>query len=80
METLKEFWNDYREKVIPPEAGDVQLEECQKAFYAGAVSFKDILSQVYNMSDEKREEALMNIDAELAYFIRRYDPTNPSLN
>jgi len=33
---IKEFWEDYANEVIPKDAGQNQITECRRAFYAGA--------------------------------------------
>ena len=34
--TIDERWEDYRKKVIPSDAGSIQVAETKRAFYAGA--------------------------------------------
>lgn len=36
-------WRDYRTKVIPLEAPDIQARECRRAFYAGARALLGIM-------------------------------------
>lgn len=44
---IEKEWLDYRNDVIPKEAGLVQLQECRRAFYAGAWGLLQlILNQV----------------------------------
>jgi hypothetical protein len=61
MNTIKDHWIDYRAQVIPSTASPVQLNECQLAFYGGAVS---VLSIVVNLGDptvtEEEAEATMD--------------------
>jgi hypothetical protein len=35
--TIRAGWETYRADVLPPRAGAVQVMECRRAFYAGAV-------------------------------------------
>jgi hypothetical protein len=34
--TVRDAWNDYREKVLPFTAPPIQIRECRRSFYAGA--------------------------------------------
>jgi hypothetical protein len=36
LQTVAEMWAEYREKVVPKDAGPTQIRECRVAFYAGA--------------------------------------------
>ena len=35
---LQNAWEDFRRTVLHPDAGDVQISECRKCFFAGAVA------------------------------------------
>lgn len=37
--SLESVWQSYRADVIPADAGPIQVEECRRAFYAGAAGF-----------------------------------------
>lgn len=37
--SILDHWNDYRREVIPADAPAVQIQECRRAFYAGAQAF-----------------------------------------
>lgn len=36
MKTVREGWVSYRDQVMPADAGDVQKQETERAFHAGA--------------------------------------------
>jgi len=36
VKLLAESWATYRERVVPVDAGRLQVQECRRAFYAGA--------------------------------------------
>lgn len=36
METFAQMWESFRDKVIPPTAPQIQVDEMRRAFYAGA--------------------------------------------
>jgi hypothetical protein len=38
MKRLRDQWATYRERVVPAEAMPIQVQECRRAFYAGAES------------------------------------------
>lgn len=35
--SIADGWKSYRDEVVPKDAGPIQLLECERAFYAGAV-------------------------------------------
>jgi hypothetical protein len=36
--TIADFWASYRRSVVPRDASPVQVQECRRAFYAGATA------------------------------------------
>lgn len=34
--TIAQLWDSYEQEVIPAGAGETQVQECRRAFYAGA--------------------------------------------
>lgn len=42
MNTIQKSWEEYKEKVVPENAGKTQIDETRKAFYAGVLSFINI--------------------------------------
>jgi hypothetical protein len=38
MKPIEEAWKGYREHVVPPGASATQVEECRRAFFAGAAT------------------------------------------
>jgi hypothetical protein len=70
---LKEQWNSYLRSVMPEDAPRVQIQECRRAFYAGAQAF--IASQAMAIEaagGEKTAEAraLFELATELCEFRR----------
>lgn len=53
-ETVAESFATYRAKVIPPDAPDVQVEECQRAFYAG--TYFTLMNLLHNIGDDSTTE------------------------
>jgi hypothetical protein len=53
-ETIAESFDTYRRAVIPIDAPAVQVEECRRAFYAGAYFL--LLNIAYNIGDESTDE------------------------
>lgn len=49
MKYIEPLWEDYRSRVIPPDAGPVQLLECRRAFIAGAKAMFDFIAN--NITD-----------------------------
>jgi len=52
--TITGMWEDYRKKVLPPDAIMVQVVECRKAFFAGAIGLKGTLERLGEMEDAGR--------------------------
>lgn len=44
MKRIAREWESYQQKVLPPDAGPVQIQECRRAFYAGARSLFTLLA------------------------------------
>jgi hypothetical protein len=60
--TIYSGWKSYRETVLPRDAGQVQIDETRRAFYAGALI---ILQAAYQLGEEglTDEEGVARIDA-----------------
>lgn len=68
---IKHHWLSYRREVVPPQAGEVQVEECRRAFYAGALAvWSSIMSGLSEGSEpQPTDEALLaSIQAEFVEF------------
>jgi hypothetical protein len=50
---IREIWNDYRARVMPANAGPIQVQESRRAFYAGAQAFFGI--QLHGLDKEDQE-------------------------
>lgn len=67
-DVIRQGWETYREKVIPKDAGAIQLLECERAFFAGA---SWLFSAILTLSDEGDdmtegdEKLFLCIEAEL---------------
>lgn len=65
------LWLSYRRQVLPPDAEDIHVSECKRAFYAGA---RGIISTIMtSLSDgddinEDDEQILTSIEEELGSF------------
>ena len=45
LDHIRRAWESYREIVVPPDAGVVQVEESRQAFYAGATALFYLLTK-----------------------------------
>lgn len=54
LETVAESFATYRTKVLPSNAPDVQVIECQRAFYAGV--YFCLMNLAHNIGDESTDE------------------------
>lgn len=46
MRTVQEQWESYRDSVIPKNASAIQVQECRRAFYAGAYASLDLFTSI----------------------------------
>jgi hypothetical protein len=56
MRNVFEEWTDYLGKVVPKGADEVQVEECRRAFYAGAWAFYCLMMEASAHRDEAQCE------------------------
>jgi hypothetical protein len=54
---ILEGWNSYRREVIPSDAPAIQIEECRRAFYAGAVHLFFDLQRIMDPASPDPTEA-----------------------
>lgn len=68
---IKAAWESYRTEVIPKNAGQTQIIECRRAFYAGAGALLGVILWALEPGTEATEEYLKmmeQISAELTTF------------
>jgi hypothetical protein len=67
---IAEEFDSYRRAVIPAQASFVQIEECRRAFFAGAASAINLIGN--SPSDSKgQEQFISDLNAELTEFPKR---------
>lgn len=70
------MFDQYRRLVIPRDAGPTQVEECRRAFFAGAICLLGFIQGKLSQGDEVTDSDLKlmeNLDAELQDFQRELD-------
>jgi hypothetical protein len=70
--TIAELWNSYHKEVLPQDAPAIQVQECKRAFYAGARGLMtSIISNLSPGPDDAPEDLTMmeDIDKELQEFL-----------
>lgn len=65
---LADAWASYRERVVPAEAGEVQVQECRRAFYAGARAIEAMFRAMADMPDSEGAVVLGAVIGELEGF------------
>lgn len=64
--TFFDAWKGYEQRVIPPDAGPTQREECRRAFYAGAAACFSLMVDIPDgESDEVTEGRFIALAAEI---------------
>ncbi len=65
VDTMADLWHSYRTQVLPAEAPAVQVTETERAFYAGAWGFLNIMIELRSMTPEVVLESMMSLHGEL---------------
>lgn len=66
VKTIFQEWQSYAREVVPPNAPEVQREECRRAFYAGAMAAFTLTLAACEPDDEAVCEAnLKRLDSEI---------------
>lgn len=70
MRTMREEWEDYRQRIVPKDAHPIQIQETRRAFYAGAWAYRsvNIETVVAGLSEEACKQVLVGLDEELKAF------------
>jgi len=69
LPTVADAFASYRRDVIPAAATDVQVEECRRAFYAGAWQmYLSLVLQTADLADAEGERYLEALSDELMAF------------
>jgi hypothetical protein len=61
MDTVKKQWEDYRDKLIPDDASEIELRDCKQAFYAGMMSFFRLQFSITDDMDEDTGAEMMDV-------------------
>jgi hypothetical protein len=70
LETVDETWLTYMDQVIPRDAPQVQIQECKRAFYAGAAAMFYNSAAIGNddVTEDRAVAHLEQVGAELKRF------------
>jgi hypothetical protein len=72
MTTLSEEWALYRARVVPPDAGAVQVAETEQAFYSGAViAFQFVVEKASALPEDDAVAELQRLRDELRAYAAR---------
>lgn len=80
---LEAGWLGYRLQVLPPDAPQIQIDECRIAFFSGA---QHLFSSIMGIMDADREPTeadlrrMSAIDTELTAFIAEFKKIHGMLN
>lgn len=76
IKPIESGWQSYRHMVLPADAPEVQVKECQQAFYAGAAILFQGLMTALDPGNEPTDRDMLrmaNIQAELDEFGQQLD-------
>jgi hypothetical protein len=59
---IADGWKEYRTQVISPDAPEVQLIECKRAFFAGARSLMSSMQALIDLNEEPTEDQMLMLD------------------
>ena len=70
MNTIRDGWITYRDRVIPPQAGEYQRLESKRAFYAGAAHLFSLVTseEITSKQEDEAVQSVQNIVEELQAF------------
>jgi hypothetical protein len=69
MNTIQSSWESYRREVVPANAGEIQIEECRRAFYAGFAGCLGVCSgPLAEMEEDAAVAALQGLHEEIQGF------------
>ena len=71
--TVKQEWEDFKQKIIPAGAPEIQVQEMRRAFYAGALILLGLVATLSEEaeSEESGAEELDKLDKELKDFFSK---------
>ncbi len=65
MNTVKDGFDEIRERVIPKDAPDVQVKEMKKAFYAGAAWLLHLQGVIAELDEDAAVAVLQSLHNEV---------------
>ena len=82
-ERLKAEWMSYKRTVVPQYANAYQVEECRRAFYAGAAAIHDVIMKMLEPGAEATEADVRKMGElyeELTAFANEFKPSEGNPN
>ena len=71
MNTIKDEWNNYKDAIVPGDAGIIQVNETRKAFYAGVKSTLEFIHGLDEYTDDAAEALFESWCDEVMAFAER---------
>ena len=69
LETLTDYWIDYRNATLPNNPTFNQVQETKRVFFAGAFALKILLCNLPEEDDDKFDEYVEKINDEINSFL-----------
>jgi len=70
MKTVEENWQEFKQKVIPPDAPEIQFTEMRLAYYSGVIDVLALLDR--RLPQDELKEALMEWFKNCTDFVTEY--------
>lgn len=73
MQTIHDFWENYRKNYIPASAPLEQFVECRRAFYMGAANIMMLNLKIADLERKEGEKIMEDTYAELLEFKKKME-------
>lgn len=68
---ITDAWASYMERVMTENPAEYQVQECRRAFYAGAEAAMSASMKIAGLPEDKAENALVEMEGELLHFVEQ---------
>jgi len=73
MPTVAAVWDTYAARVLPKDAGPIQVQEIRRAFYAGAWGMFNLIKTTHELDDRQALDRIRALHKECDDFKQRVE-------